>query len=331
MGAGRALQPDGKILVACRDGAKELVARLNPNGSLDATFGNSGRNGVGGGVWEGSLASIIPAGVHPLAELTDSANHVTGVMVKGTASVGGLQSFAVVKLTAAGLPDATFGTGGTAVVNVGGVNDTFGGLAVTPAGGVVLVGQISGATLPAAVVALTPSGQLDTTFNGTGYRLDTFPAISAQTRYDAVTIQPTAGGGYDIVVAGAIHLTDDNRWNGLVDRYTSAGQLDATFGTGGITVARDAYLFNDVGLEADGSIVVAGVGYHTNPDGSISYPTAVGHLSADGTLDTTFGTDGTGIAQLPAGWGRSLAIAPDGRIVVAGRGSPATIARLTAP
>jgi uncharacterized delta-60 repeat protein len=331
-----ALQPDGKILVGGRasvkgGGQEDVVARLNANGSLDAAFGNTGRQGVGGGVWTGNVTSGWQV-VEKLATLTDASNHVTGVMAEGIGYVSGHESFAAIKLTAAGQLDASFGTGGMAVVNAGGVNDNPLGMAVTPTGGVVMVGA---AGQSGAAVALTPSGQLDTTFNGTGIRVDSFQGASGFTYFDAVAIQQAASGGYGIVVAGKVFLAGGDRSSGLVDRYTSAGQLDSTLGTGGLMVTSAAGQFNDVGLEADGSIVVAGYAWYTNPDGSLSQQLAVGHLSADGSPDTTFGAGGTGISVLPpltADTVFALAIDPDGRIVVASQGNNlAEIARFTAP
>src|SRR5262249_60617484 len=57
-----ALQPDGKILVGGRGnsgnprvGLQDIVARLNGTGTLagtlDTTFGNTAKKGVGGGIW----------------------------------------------------------------------------------------------------------------------------------------------------------------------------------------------------------------------------------------------------------------------------------------
>lgn len=49
---GAALQPDGRIVIAgySQDNEEIAVARLNPDGSLDATFGNGGKALVGFGV-----------------------------------------------------------------------------------------------------------------------------------------------------------------------------------------------------------------------------------------------------------------------------------------
>ena len=68
---------------------------------------------------------------------------------------------------------------------------------------------------------------------------------------------------------------------------------------------------------------------------------AVAHLTAGGSLDTTFGPSGTGVVFVQLGPDyttlRDLALAPDGRILVCGFAYPTAgrrkgvVARLTAP
>jgi uncharacterized delta-60 repeat protein len=318
--AALALQPDGKILVGGRGpiahtGMEYVVARLNANGSLDTTFGNTGRKGVGGGIWAFNASSTATEFLRDLAVLTDSSNHLTGIMVGG--QLGG--AFEAIKLTPAGGMDTTFGNGGNAVFSVGGVQ-RVGGMAITPSGGVVMVGA---AGLSAEVLALTATGQLDTSFNGTGYRVDNF---NGDTAYDDVTVQPTAGGGYRLLVSG------DVASSGLVVAYTSGGQLDSTFATGGVFTTSAAVELMKISLAADGSIVVAGYADYTSPDGSGTTLVAVGHLSAAGAVDTTFGTGGTGMSLIPSSDASNptgLTIDALGRIVLCDDGG--LLARLTAP
>ncbi len=85
------------------------------------------------------------------------------------------------------------------------------------------------------------------------------------------------------------------------------GDLDPTFGTGGkVTtyVGSSNSYANTVAIQSDGKIVVAGVPLLTR-------------YNSDGTLDTTFGTNGivtnSGINQ-----GKDVVIQPDGKILVTG-------------
>ncbi len=111
-----------------------------------------------------------------------------------------------------------------------------------------------------------------------------------------------------------------------------AGSLDPTFGVGGIAVSQ-LYPGNDAGLssvfaiaaEPDGSVVELGTAGMADVNAQASsQPTTFGliRLNANGTLDTSFGTGGEADLALPAGqvggFGGTLLIQPDGKIVVEG-------------
>jgi uncharacterized delta-60 repeat protein len=105
-----------------------------------------------------------------------------------------------------------------------------------------------------------------------------------------------------------------------VARYTNAGTLDPTFGTGGKVMTNIAGR-TDLGfaarLQSDGKIVVTGRvadGGGDTPDvGLVRY-------NVDGTLDTTFGANGIVRVDLTTtgNWDEAsdLAVQVDGRIVV---------------
>lgn len=103
----------------------------------------------------------------------------------------------------------------------------------------------------------------------------------------------------------------------LITRHNLNGSLDNTFGSGGIvttTFANGSSSANAVALQSDGKIVVAG---------SAGDRFALARYNSDGSLDLTFGTSGLVAAQfLPSdtnySLASSLAIQPDGKIVIAG-------------
>jgi uncharacterized delta-60 repeat protein len=346
-----ALQPDGKILIGggaqTHNGtAESLVARVNPNGTLDTTFGNSR-----------GLELLTNVGqVHGLAVLTDPAHPgtVTGIVAAARAP-GDTQgaSYGVYKLTPAGVPDTTFGSGGVATL-AGLTGGQVLSVAVAPSGEIYLAGYVhlSGMTAGAdgCVAAVTPTGALDRTFGGgAGYVLAD-PTGSHESAFYDLAIQTLTGSGsttgsrlvtagYDIDAAGYS--------DGFVSAYTLGGTLDTTFGSGGsFTYANPPgqySYFNSLALEADGSIVLGGTqSYPTN--GNLSREMLLGHLTAAGAADTSFGPSGTGFTTIPDGqssevWG--VAIDPtDGDILACGytySGAPnltprqADILRLTAP
>ncbi len=107
-------------------------------------------------------------------------------------------------------------------------------------------------------------------------------------------------------------------------RYKRDGSLDPTFGHAGKVLTRFGPDFMDeagaVAIGTDGSIVAAGMSYDINQRSEWS-KFGIARYTADGRLDSTFGTDGkvvTGFAPRSEEWASDLAIQDDGRIVAAG-------------
>jgi uncharacterized delta-60 repeat protein len=334
-----ALQPDGKILVGGRWSSKTsnmaLVARLNSNGTLDMTFGSKG-------LWESTTAGQVGK----LAVLTDATHtSVTGIVVAAPGTANGATCFEAIKLTPAGVPDKTFGSGGFAVfasLSGGGAQS----VAVAPSGEIYLAGtvQFSGmADGDGCIAAVTPSGALDTSFGGgSGYVLAD-PTDSQYSHFNDVAVQTLTVNGQAVsrlIAAGWITPFDTY---GLVVAYTLGGALDTSFGSGGSFIYSNPpgvieTAFYSLTLEADGSIVVGGE--QSTATGGTGL---IGHLTASGTADTSFGSDGTGFVSLTEVsnsriWG--VAIDPtDGSILAAGHfytpgpgpNNGAVVVRLTAP
>ena len=113
-----------------------------------------------------------------------------------------------------------------------------------------------------------------------------------------------------------------------VTRLKPDGSLDTTFGSGGTTTVAFGSLANPLGGAArqpDGKIVIAGY----TQDGE---DVAVARLNANGSLDAGFGAAGKTTVDFGAAtFGNAVALAPNGRIVVAGQktgGDDFAVARL---
>lgn len=180
-GYAAALQADGKLLVAGRvsqdrgDETDVGVARFNPDGTLDTSFGNDGRVIVDlGPNWdEASALAVQP----------------DGRIVRAVAySEVGNFAFGVLRLNADGSRDTGFGDNGFAFRQIGPGADTPAALVLQADGRIVVAGSaLDSATSYDAIVArFLSDGTPDVGF-GTGgfYRFDT-----AQGR----------DGGYDLLV-----------------------------------------------------------------------------------------------------------------------------------
>ncbi len=130
----------------------------------------------------------------------------------------------------------------------------------------------------------------------------------------SVAIEPDG----QIVVAGYT-LANGSNYDFALWRINIDGSVDTGFGTGG-KVTTDFGGANDFGwsvaIEPDGQIVVAGQAYNGS-DGDF----ALARYNSDGSLDTTFDTDGKVTTDFAGGsdYGWSVAIQAGGQIVVAGQ------------
>ena len=296
---GAALQPDGKIVLAGDSRLQPAVVRLKANGALDTSFDGDGKKLFS---W-GAIGRVTAVVIAP-----------NGKILLGGFSGPEGGNIQVARMTAKGALDTTFGAGGIATVDFGGTE--FGEAIARQADGRILV--VGRSSAGGAVVArLRATGALDPDF-GSGGRV-TLPGGGS---LSAVLVQPDR----NIVVAGnaggSAMMT--------VTRLKPDGSLDATFGSGGTTTVAFGSLANLLGGAArrpDGKIVIAGY----TQDGE---DVAVARLNAGGSLDATFGAAGKATVDFGvATFGNAVALAPNGRIVVAGQktgGDDFAVARLLA-
>jgi uncharacterized delta-60 repeat protein len=219
----------------------------------------------------------------------------------------------------AGALDTSFSSDGKRLQSFGNGSNTDEAFAVaTDSQNRVVVGGYSvqtGGNYDFAIARYTPEGSLDTSFSSDGKRIQSFGngtnideaygvAIDSQDRPVVVgySIQ-TGGTGYDFAIA----------------RYTTTGNLDSSFsGDGKQTVDFGGVdMPFGVAIDSQGRIVVAGAS--TAGDG---YDFAVARLLSDGSLDSSFSSDGKRLQSFDNGTllDQALAVATDSqdRVVATG-------------
>ena len=134
---GVALQPDGKIVTVGTSNGNFLVARFNPDGSLDSSFDTDGIQTVDfGGTESANALAIQPNG---------------SIVVVGTTSVG--TSIAVARLTSTGALDTSFDADGKLTIDLGTSGESGNAVALQADGKIVIAGS-TGADF--AVVRVNP-------------------------------------------------------------------------------------------------------------------------------------------------------------------------------
>jgi uncharacterized delta-60 repeat protein len=297
------VQPDGKILVAGYADTGDFnydfaLARYNPDGDLDTSFGNGGLVTTDFGSYEEGRALSV-----------QSDNKI---IIAGIVGFGGSNHFALVRYNPDGSLDTSFGNGGLATTDFNDVDEEEGyALTLQPDGKIVVVGQVETvSSIDFALARYSPDGSLDTSFGNGGLVTTDFDGRADHG--DTVAVQPDGR----IVVGGSAYIGSVPDF--AIARYNSDGSLDNSFGIGGLVTTdfsgSDDY-GNSVALQADNKIVLAGT---ADTGGSRDF--ALARYNSDGSLDTSFGNGGlvtTDFFELDDGCS-SVVIQPDGKIVVAG-------------
>jgi uncharacterized delta-60 repeat protein len=295
-----ALQSDGKIIaggVSKIAGSNTFtMARYNINGSLDTTFGTNGYNFT---TPSGASASVI----------IDLAIQSDGKIVAGgTATVGGNHGFALARYNIDGSIDTTFGTNGFNLITPTTYDEIY-TITIQPDGKTVAGGYAYvGGTYVWALARYNTNGSIDTTFGTNGFSLIT-PGID-----DYIYALAVQSDGK--IVAGGF-VTIGSNYPVVIARYNTNGSLDTSFGTNGsniITSFSGNNSIEELMIQSDGGIIAGG---------SVNNAFALARYNANGSLDTTFATNGfnlttPGTSDSIYGFG----VQSSGRIVA---GGPATV------
>ena len=216
-----AIQPDGKILTLSDAGS---LVRLNVNGTMDASFGTNG------------IATISPYTIKARSIALQSNGRI--VAVGYSFNNRDVVSMTVTRFNTNGSVDGggkddstkgdSFGTKGTTTVASLPGSSAF-DVKVDGNGRLIVAGT---ANNDFAVVRLTTSGQLDTSFGAGGKTtvdLGGFVDIA-----HSVSVQ---SNGKIVLVGNSSPTANSNIRNPGLARFNSNGSLDTTFGNGGKVVS----------------------------------------------------------------------------------------------
>ncbi len=313
----------GRLVVVGQDGSEIGVARFNPNGSFDTTFGGDGDITIDSGATSGgetaTAVSIDPA---------------TGnILVLGEAAIaatGDTSDLVLARVQPGGAPDNTFDGPGAMPGN--GVfrldfDDTEAGRDIIPnADKVVFTAQKgTGTARVVKIVQLTSTGALDTaSFGNPNGFFDFQWAASTDSFADGLAQQ----GDGKFIVSGSINGTATYG----VARINTNGSLDTTFNSGGtipgilrppLPMGYIESKARDVVVDANG-ITVAGFARRGSP--SFDYEAMLSRVTSLGAPDNTFGTSAS-FATVPVPGADTevftgITSLADGKLFVGGTGGP---------
>jgi uncharacterized delta-60 repeat protein len=294
-----AVQPDGSLVVA-----GNVIERLTPSGQFDPSFGP-----VVGVVTERNALRQLPDG-----------------KLLVLASEGGgdpTDAAEVERALPNGQPDPSFGKNGVTKLPLRPVN--YSHMEATaetgvPGGSMIIAGKgiyydASGEHIHLYLwfARLGPNGALDTSFGTNGF-------VYVEQAYADPEILLDSG---DLVLLGmstAPRLGEETSDRMIAWGFTLQGTRNPAFGNGGVSVVATTTGYNcgefaAATVDPSGRLLLAGLERAIGLSAP-EVPVLV-RLSPNGSLDTSFGTDGYAFGP-PHTWFRAVAIDPRQRVVVAG-------------
>ena len=354
------IQTDGKILVMSNNDLYSdsvLIARFNPDGELDTTFGNDGSIQT-----PGSGISLYSDG-HKLISLPD------GSIYAGCNTAIGAQNFTIAKFTSDGSPDSSFDLDGILYESLGTSNSWFQDFVVQPDGKIIVSGFVKIEfnpflwTFGPAICRYLPDGSPDEDFGVDGKLLlgdllpDECPKSLLLTPEGKIIVMTTnlilqllPNGEFDESFGSEGIITVENDYPfgyrnsticrnddgtifiaGIIDwgetselflyKYSVNGERDLLFGFGGEVHQNynPTNIPNALELQADGKLLLLTTSWSI--DGISSYLFLTRYYQ-NGVQDTVLGDNG--YFDVSPGWqswlevGTDLAIQPDNAILICG-------------
>ena len=334
------IQPNSDVVVAgVSNGNLFEICRYLPNGGLDNGFGTSGKVDInfGGGSTDEAYGLAIDPNGDLVAVGVDNG------------------SFAIARVTSSGALDTTFGSSGLVTTAFSGYTAVATSVAIQPLSSgsydIVVAGYVdvtSGCypwgSANFAVARYTYAGALDTTFNSSGKEIISAAPESDHDYAQAIQIQPNATyptvlsdddyviGGYSAAYSSCgsgspvtqdFALTRLSYSGGTTSFGTGSNWAQTEIGTtdtSGCSGCTGPSIDSDYSLiiQSDGKLISAGSTVVEDNPSSF----ALARYSANGMLDTTFGSSGivaTPFSSGAVGYGAALeTIGSNTYIVVAG-------------
>jgi len=268
-----------------------VLAKYNDAGVIDTGFATNGKviSGLTLNDKAYKMVKDSSGNIYLTGYITDSSNHRRAVVAKYNSN---------------GQLDTTYGSGGSFITGSVGYDAQGTSIALDSNGKIVFGATLknSSSHWTVAVVRLNTNGTPDTTFGTNGAVI--FGGASYNILYD-IAIDSVG----NILAVG---WTKNSNKDVALARITPSGTLDTTFGTNGVAIL-DSGSGDDEGkaikIDSSGHIIVAG-----QSAGGMS----IARFNSNGSLDTSFGTNGVVVYSSAISDAYDLVIDSNNNILVAG-------------
>lgn len=307
--SGLVIQPDQKIVVGGRaqvnGGFYPTLIRMNPDGSIDNTFGE-----------DGITSGDVPHSTTFYAEADALAIQPDGKLLYAFhLGAWGGDGLAVTRFNDDGSIDTSFGINGTASTIPFDNSNYSNSLLLQSDGKIVLVGRgqwYDGGPGHVSAVRFNSNGILDETFAVAGF----FSLNLGGTNDQALDVKQQIDG--KIVMTGI--KSNSGFYEYLVIRLNENGSFDESFSDDGIFSVGISGSYDNpkfIAIRNDGSILITGIAYTENMS---DFGMVLMCLTPAGEVNTSFGNNGitTYSFGVDDDFAESVAVDNEGRILVAG-------------
>ena len=300
------IKDDGKILV-CGFSTdyttyNMLVLQLDENGNLDPAFGTNGVAKVNSSTFELNVYAM---------ELQQGNILLAGFVI----DIDYRNAPVILRLTEAGILDTSFGLNGIATVPVTETDNDFSAIAIQSDGKILAAGHISNGLswFSLLIARFDQDGNIDPTYATDG--VVNLNLNNVDDEFYDVKLLDNDG----IVLTGFTVTQPDYLYKLLLMKFDNTGQPVTDFGTNGVVTYGDVpYTFGDaVAIQPGGKILVAGCTGALAPDNN---DWALWRFNPDGSLDNTFGSNGSTTTDFFGNADEALGIALyQDKIILAGK------------
>ena len=262
------VQADGKIIVAGMSNVNQTsilsVARYHTDGSIDTSFGANGVFKLNTQIYD-AVNSVKVDGNGKILLATDL-------------------NATVIRLNSNGTLDGSFGVSGFAVITT--AFSSTADIKVLADNSILVAGRVVStvnnvSSFNFMLAKLDANGNMVSSFGSNG-----ITTLSATPNFDELLLVDTQADGKIVTVGTFVNANNDSQI--VIFRTNANGVLDTTFNTSGIFVIgipSSADTPKGLQIQADGKILMA----NTYNSGS---NTLLFRVNSNGTLDTSFDTDG---------------------------------------
>ncbi len=292
---------NNKLIAIFNSLAKPVIIRFNIDGSIDNSFGTSGKI---------KLSYYCPESA--LLFQNDGKILVGGYKNQ----IDTKYDYWLIRFDLDGNLDQTFGNSGEVLLDLGYKNNDFlSSLAIQSDNKIVVCGTTNrNLQNDFATARLNSNGSLDSTFGGQEQKGISFLNFSIEEGWSDIVLTDNN----KILVTGAVNVDSIGKMNFAVSCYNSIGVLDSNFAENGLfqcwLSSQTSDRANKLFLQRDGKFLIMGNSQEIFANSRF----AICRITSDGLLDTSFGTGGKYVSNFTANEFLTSSVLVDKKLFVAG-------------